>query len=111
MKNTARFILAIALAGGLMSTGPLTIAAQAAGASGDYQRAKQCGQMRRAGTVQWYSIATGTVNDGSGRDGYSGFVTRACHATRASCERWVSRIGHEIDNLDTVETAYCKRAG
>lgn len=84
MKYIIKGLLSTILAAGLMVTTPAISSAFAGGAEGDYQRDKTCGEMRRAGTVEWYSIASGTVNTGGGRNGYSGFVTKACHTTEAS---------------------------
>lgn len=109
MKNLTKSILSIALVTGLFSAMPTVNTAQAGWADGDYERGQICKELRRSGRLQWYSIASGTVNSGSGRNGYSGFVTKACHTNEASCRRWVQRIGHEIPNLDSVEANYCKR--
>lgn len=81
-----------------------------AGAYGDYERGQECKKLRKSGQLEWYSIASGTVDDGSGPNEFGGFVTKACHTNEASCQRWVKRVGHEIPNLDTIETAYCKKA-
>lgn len=109
MKNLTKSILSIALVTGLFSAMPPVNTAQAGWADGDYERGQICKELRRSGKLQWYSIASGTVNTGNGRNGYGGFVTKACHTNEASCRRWVQRIGHEIPNLDTVEANYCKR--
>ncbi len=110
MKNLVKSVLAMALVTGFGATAPFSGTAHASNAEGDYQRAVTCRQLRQAGRLQWYSIASGTVNTGTGRGGYSGFVTKACHTNRASCEQWVRYVGREINNLDTLETAYCRRA-
>ncbi len=79
-----------------------------AGADGDYRRHHQCRQLRQSGQLKWYSIASGIVDDGSGRNGYGGFHTKACHTNENSCRRWIQNIAYEIPNLDTVRTAYCQ---
>ena len=109
MKNLTKSILSVALVAGLFSAIPTINTAQAGWAEGDYERGQICKELRRSGALEWYSIASGTVNSGGGRNGYSGFVTKACHTNEASCRRWVKNIGHEIPNLDTVESNYCKR--
>ncbi len=110
MKPLFKMTLSAIIAAGFLSVSPFLKDANAGWAQGDYERALNCKQMRRSGTLEWYSIASGTVDTGGGRNGYSGFVTKACHSNQASCQRWVRRIGHEIANLDTIEVAYCKRA-
>ena len=109
IKSMAKSILSIALVAGLFSAIPTVNTANAGWAEGDYERGQICKELRRSGALEWYSIASGTVNTGGGRNGYSGFVTKACHTNESSCRRWVKRIGHEIANLDTVESNYCKR--
>ena len=109
MKTLTKTLLSTALVAGLFSSLPTVNSAQAGGAYGEYERGVTCKRLRRSGALEWYSIASGTVNTGSGRGGYGGFVTKACHTNEASCRRWVKRIGHEIANLDTIEANYCKR--
>ncbi len=109
MGFLTRIALSTAVTIGLLSATSFLSVASAGGAHGEYQRGVTCKQMRLAGTVKWHSIASGTVNTGGGRNGYSGFVTKACHTNEASCRRWLVRIGHEIANLDMLESAYCKR--
>ncbi len=110
MKHITKPFLAIALVAGLFSGLSTVNSAKAGGADGDYERGVMCKQLRHSGELQWYSIASGTINTGGGRSGYSGFVTKACHTTRSSCQRWVDRVAYEIGNLDTLEVAYCQRA-
>ncbi len=80
-----------------------------AGAGGEFQRFLDCKQLRQSGQLRWYSIATGIIDDGGGRNGYGGFHTKACHTSERSCRRWIQYIGREIPNLDTVHTAHCQR--
>ena len=110
MNNLIKLSLSSALAAAFLAFAPGANVAQAGGAYGDYERGVTCKRLRRSGELRWHSIASGTVNTGGGRNGYSGFVTKACHTNENSCRRWVQRIGHEIRNLDTLEVAYCKRA-
>ncbi len=110
MKFLSKTLLSTALVAGMFSGFSMVNSAQAGGAYGDYERGVTCKQLRRSGALQWYSVASGTINTGGGRSGYSGFVTKACHTNRSSCQRWVDRVAHEIGNLDTLETAYCQRA-
>ncbi len=107
MHNLIKITMSSAIVAAFLTFAPNI--AQAGGAYGDYERAITCKQLRRSGELQWYSIASGTVNTGGGRNGYSGFHTKACHTNESSCQRWISRIGHEIRNLDMLETAYCQR--
>jgi hypothetical protein len=109
MNQFAKSILSAALVAGLFSALPTVDSAHAGGANGDYERGQHCKQLRRSGALEWYSIASGTINTGGGRNGYGGFVTKACHTNEASCRRWVKRIWREIPNLDTVDANYCKR--
>ncbi len=111
MHRSTQVILGAAFIFGLLSSVPQFSPALAGNARGDYERGIDCKDMRRSGRLAWYSIASGIVNDGGGRSGYRGFVTKACHANESSCRRWLRRVGHEIPNLDTIETAYCKRVG
>lgn len=107
-KFLTKVALGVTMIVGALLTAPIVNIASAT-AAGDYQRAKICKQLRRSGRLSWYSIASGIVNHGGGRSGYGGFVTKACHTNEASCRRWVKRVAHEIPNLDTLESAYCKR--
>jgi hypothetical protein len=107
MNNLMKIATSGALVAGVLSFIP--VAAQAGYNSGSYERAQTCKQMRRDGSLQWYSIASGTINSGSGRSGYSGFVTKACHTNKTSCSNWLRNINYEIGNLDRIETAYCQR--
>jgi len=108
MKALTKFALSFTIIVGAFFTNPMIDFAKA-NADGDFERGKVCKQLRRSGRLEWYSIASGTVNHGGGRNGYGGFVTKACHTNEASCRRWVQRVPHEIPNLDSLESAYCKR--
>ncbi len=110
MNFLSKTLLRTALVAGMFSGLSTVNSAWASGAYGDYERGVVCKQLRRSGGLEWYSIASGTVNTGGGRNGYGGFITKACHINRSSCQRWVDRVAHEIGNLDTLETAYCQRA-
>jgi hypothetical protein len=96
------------MAVGISAINPLFDHANAA-ADGERHRYQECRQLRASGQLKWYSIASGIVDDGGGRNGYGGFTTKACHASEHSCRRWVQNIAHEIRNLDSLDTAYCKR--
>lgn len=109
MKHLMSIALGSALVAGILSFTPIVSPAHASFTYGEYERGQTCKQMRRDGSLQWYSIASGTLRTGSGRNGYSGFVTKACHRNEASCRRWLRNINHEIGNLDMLEMAYCKR--
>ncbi len=109
MKSLLQSILSVAFVAGLFSALPTVNSAQAGLVEGDYERGQICKELRRSGRLEWYSIASGTINTHGGRNGYSGFTTKACHTNEASCRRWVQRIAHEIPNLDTAEINYCKR--
>jgi hypothetical protein len=85
-----------------------TIETAQAGAYGERSRHQNCVQLRQSGKLRWHAIASGIIDDGGGRNGYSGFHTKSCHTSEQSCQRWVSNIYNEIRNVDSVRTAYCK---
>lgn len=108
MKLAAQLVFTTLLAIAAAALNPVVESTQAGG-YGERSRHQQCVKLRQADKLRWYGIASGLIDDGSGRTGLAGFHAKSCHVNEQSCQRWISNIYREIRDLDTLRTAYCKR--
>ena len=109
MKNILKSPLAVA-AFALAFTLPVFIP-PAFAIEGDSARFDQCQQLKSSGSLNWYGIASGTIDSTFAIfENSRSFHTRACFATERQCRTWVKRIWWEIPTLDELEIAYCKPA-